>query len=106
MLLQRLPRIALASSVAFVTDLSILTLAWHAGAPVWLAALLACSAGGVANFVVSKRHVFAEVEPASTLACAVRYGLLVVMGGALITALLVQLGVSLGLPLLVTRVAV
>jgi putative flippase GtrA len=105
-LLERLPRIALASSVAFVTDLSILIVATHAGAPPWLAALVACTAGGAANFAVSRRHVFKDVAPGSTLDRAVRYGVLVVLGGAVITALLVQLGVSLGLPLLVTRIAV
>lgn len=91
-----------ASMVASVTDVSVLAISRRAGVAVGVAAFLGCLAGGVANFAALRRKVFARATT-SVAASALRYGLLVVVGGALITALLCSLGVSLGAPLVVVR---
>lgn len=96
---------AAASLAASATDLGVLSFSRRAGAAVWLAALLGCLAGGAANFAALRRKVFASATT-GVARSAVRYGLLVVLGGALITSTLVTIAVALGLPFLVARLAV
>ena len=101
----RAARVAAASLAASATDLGVLSFSRRAGAAVWLAALLGCLAGGAANYAALRRKVFAN-RTAGVASSAVRYGLLVVLGGALLTSALVSLGVALGLPFMVARLGV
>ena len=99
-----LPYLA-ASTAAAAADLSVLSISRRAGVAVWLAALFGCLAGGVANFAVQRKKVFVRATTGVTTS-AIRYALLVVLGGALLTSVLMSLGVSLGLPFLIARGAV
>lgn len=98
-------RVAAASIAASATDLGVLSVSRRAGAAVWLAALLGCLAGGAANYAALRRKVFAG-RGSGVASSAIRYGLLVVLGGALLTSALVSLGVALGLPFMVARLGV
>jgi putative flippase GtrA len=100
----RLARLALSSVAASVVDLGTLLLLLHLF-QLWpgVAGGLGCVAGGAVNFTLNRRWVF-DARTGGWLTQLLRYGLLVVLGGALIAGAAIQLAVALlGLPVLLAK---
>lgn len=96
-------RVLVASGAATATDTAVLVLlchvvAWAAGP----AAIAGSLAGGVINFVINRTWVFGG-GGRGWLGQALRYGAIVVGGGAAVTGGAVAAGVAIGLPLLAAK---
>jgi putative flippase GtrA len=106
MVWQRVPRplrMICSGGAATTVDTAVLVLlCWGAGLPAGLAAALGCLAGGVTNFAITRRAIFGA-RGRGWLEQAARYALLVVGGGAAVSAFAVAGLVALGLPLLVAK---
>ena len=89
-----------ASVVDFATLLLLVRLS-HLAAGV--AAAIGCTVGGVANFVLARRWVFAARSGSSARQLAL-YGVLVVLGGAVLGGTIVELGVGFGASIVAAKV--
>jgi len=97
-------RMALCSSAATAVDLATLCgLIKVFGLWPGAAGVLGCLAGGAVNFALNRKWVFPSSDR-RWLGPLLRYGLLVVLGGALVAGGLIQLGIAvLGLPVLLAK---
>jgi putative flippase GtrA len=99
---------AASSSAASVVDLATLFTLLHL-LHLWpgAAGALGCMAGGAVNFALNRRWVFGDLQRqhgAHWRGQLLRYALLVVLGGALGSGLVIQLTVAgLGLPVIVAK---
>lgn len=100
----RLARMAVSSTAASAVDLvTLLSLVNLVHLWPGAAGTLGCLAGGTVNFVLNRSWVFRS-RGAGWLGQLLRYGLLVVLGGALAAGAVIQLGVAaLGLPVLLAK---
>jgi putative flippase GtrA len=93
-------RVLIASGAATTCDTAVLLVLCHVAA--WAAgpaAFAGSLAGGVINFVINRTWVFAGGH-GGWLGQALRYGVIVVGGGAAVTGGAVAAGVAIGLPVL------
>jgi putative flippase GtrA len=103
-LAERVARLLASSAAATAVDVAVLLVLVGVGriAP-GLAAVLGCLAGGVVGFVLARRFVF-EARGRDWLRQVAAYGLLVVLGGALIAGLLVHVATAgMGAPVLLAK---
>lgn len=99
----RLARLATASGVATAVDTAVLLLlVAGAGLAPGPAAVVGCLAGGAVNFAVSRRWVF-RAHARRWWPQALRYGVIVVGGGALVSGLAVAALTAVGAPLLLAK---
>jgi putative flippase GtrA len=102
----RLPRplrLLVASGLATAADTAILVaLARGAGLRPGLAAAIGCLAGGLVNFVMTRSWVFTAGDRA-WVPQALRYGVIVVGGGAAVSGLAVAALCAAGAPLLIAK---
>ncbi|MBK9034702.1 MAG: GtrA family protein [Myxococcales bacterium] len=102
----RLPgplRQLVASGVATCVDTAVLLALVHgAGLVAGVAAALGCLVGGAVNFAITRAWVFAARDRA-WVGQALRYGVIVVGGGAVVSGLAVAALGAAGLPLLVGK---
>jgi putative flippase GtrA len=102
-IIHRGARLFTASVVATLVDAAVLLgLAHHGGVAARPAAIAGCLAGGAVNFALSRGWVFGARRRA-LLPQALRYAVLVVVGGALWSGLAIGLVADAGAPLLVAK---
>lgn len=101
---RRLARLVVSSSAASVVDLLTLFTLINL-LPIWpgAAGAAGCIAGGAVNFLLNRNWVFTR-RSGGWLGQLLRYGLLVVLGGALVAGTMIHVGiVVLGLPVLLAK---
>lgn len=101
--LRRMARLVFASGVATAIDTAVLVLLVAiAGVSPGPAAVVGCLAGGAVNFAVSRRWVFGA-QARRWWPQALRYGVIVVGGGAIVSGLAVAALAVAGAPLLLAK---
>lgn len=101
--LGRVLRLLIGSATATSVDaVVLLTLVWVLRVPITIATVLGCLCGGAVNFALTRAWVFGSRDRA-WVAQAVRYFVVVVGGGALVSGAAVAALTALGLPLFVAK---
>jgi putative flippase GtrA len=101
----RVLRVLVASGAATAADTAVLLLlCWGVGLSAGLAAGAGSVAGGAVNFAINRTFIFGG-GAGDWWTQALRYGVIVVLGGAVISGVAVAALVATGLPLLVAKAA-